>query len=239
MKIKFLVISFIAAFMFFGMQTSKNTIIKNGKYVVKFRLFKTIADTVSISDIEISRPITLAQYKVFLNTIDHSEREQFKPDYRIIKRNYNSVSSYNTISWETYFNSGEFDNYPVLGVTWESAVKYCEWLNQKESLRPTQEKEYEYRLPTPKELVVHFQYFAKKQILTHNYEWTINVYDEAPVSRMEKRQYNAKNDDPLSMKRKTIICTSTSKDKINYVHYDYQNQSNEHTSFRVVKEYKK
>jgi len=32
---------------------------------------------------------------------------------------------------ETYFRSPEFDNYPVVGITWTQASKYCDWLTDR------------------------------------------------------------------------------------------------------------
>lgn len=206
-----------------GAQAPKN-VIMNGTYNVNYNIITTHKKTIEIANIEISQPITLAQYKRFLETKEKEEQANFRPDFRFMKSTYSKDYSYPTITWDDYFHSGKFDNYPVLGVTWENAMNYCEWLNKNSN------GDYEYRLPIPKELLVYFQHFEKKQILTHRSEWTISSYEF--LSILESYKYNATEIDPPVMKRKTIIYT---KQNNNMIRYNYQNCSDEFTSFRIVK----
>lgn len=208
-----------------GVQAPKN-VTMNGTYNVSYNFFKTERETVEVANIEISRPITLAQYKRFLETKGKDEQANFQPDFRVLKSKYSSEYSFPTIKWNNYFHSGKFDNYPVLGVTWENAMNYCEWLNKNSN------GDYEYRLPIPKELLVYFQHFEKKQILTHRSEWTINAYNESFGSILEPFRYDAIETDSPASKRKTIVYTEKTN---TFIRYNYQNCSDEFTSFRIVK----
>jgi len=243
MRIGHLIILFSVVFIFFGAQRPECIAVKSGRYVVKFRLYdETFVDTVSVSNVDICQPVALLQYKEFLKTVNASERSSYLPDYRVINDN-GKPDANNAISWDIYFNSGQFDKYPVVGITWENAVSYCQWLNQKEN---TKDKEYEYRLPYLNELLIYFQHFEKKRILTHRNEWTVNAYDESMLLSILKKEsysytysYDAQPEDSPALKRKAIVYRPNSGGKMNLIHCNYQYQSNEFTSFRIVKEYKK
>lgn len=219
---------FTISIVLFGAQKTSNTVIEGDFTVNYYDGFDCFENKISIEKIEISQPVTLAQYKYFLQS-EKIEEAKFKPDFRVLKSKYSSDFSFPTISWSNYYQSGNFDTYPVLGVTWESAVEYCKWLTKKSS-----DENYEYRLATPKELLVYFQYFAKNQQFTHRSEWTINAYDESYFfnNKMDYYTYDANENDSPALKRKTIIYTSL---KNNILRSNYQDCSDEFTSFRVVK----
>lgn len=78
--------------------------------------------------------VTNADYRAFLNDMPREQRDLFLPDSTI----WAEVRSQE--SWDTYFRSPLFEDYPVIGVTWEQARDYCQSLEKR---LPT-EAEWEY-----------------------------------------------------------------------------------------------
>ena len=63
------------------------------------------------------------------------------------------LKNYGKIKMNEYFNDPHFDAYPVVGITYEQVLKFCEWRTKKVNQLMNQKKnnpsiKLEYRLPT-------------------------------------------------------------------------------------------
>ena len=78
--------------------------------------------------------ITNAQYREYLQSLSPGEREEALPDSTAWS------TSASRADWSTYFYGSNYDDYPVVAVTWQEAADYCE----NESKRLPTEAEWEY-----------------------------------------------------------------------------------------------
>ena len=202
--------------------------------------------------------------------------------------------TYNDPKMKMYFSHGAFAQYPVVGVTWEQAVAFCNW-RTKLYYGTDRVEGIEFRLPTEAE----WEYAARggrEQSLypwggdyvrdskgcylanfkpsragfsddagaatmkvgsfaPNNYglydmagnvaEWTSSAYNPAGNSILSEinpnYQYNAKNDDPLALKRK-VVKGGSWKDIAYFLQcgvktYQYQQESRPYVGFRCVRFY--
>jgi formylglycine-generating enzyme required for sulfatase activity len=66
--------------------------------------------------------------------------------------NWRDASAYNEPLVEYYFRHPAYQDYPIVNITYDAAVKYCEWLTEKYNADPKRQfKKVLFRLPTQKE----------------------------------------------------------------------------------------
>ncbi len=137
-------------------------------------LFHLIGDTSqhridTVAAFQISKQVSYREYKVYLSEIRRDSSELFYllqlPDTNIG----------NPVVRKKYLTSNAYDDFPVLGISWESAMNFCKWktLNEnKDSIR------FIYRLPKCSEWLAANHYLTKNKInndFNKNYaDWLIN-----------------------------------------------------------------
>jgi len=127
--------------------------------------------TIFVDNFWMSNEITNKEFRQFFNQIKNTPNDSMvwfdllslkngimnKP--KIIKVAYSDIfdklmdeSALKTIFGKgDYFTNPKYDNYPVVGVTWEGAKFYCIWLTKEENKklnRQDNEMQMDYRLPT-------------------------------------------------------------------------------------------
>lgn len=196
-----------------------------------------------IKAFEISPQISYKDYKIYLNEIKKdsslSYYESQLPDKRI-----GTAKIYNE-----YITSNKYDNYPVLGISWDNAMNYCKWKtirDNKDSIR------FIYRLPHCSEWLAANQYLNTNKIkndFNKNYaDWLINTFDESNyyIENFETNSfkynyvYFHKPNDPKALKRKLVIGNSFLYQQeyplaANFSYY--ANVGYKQIAFRFVKEY--
>lgn len=125
--------------------------------------------TVSIETFWMSNEITNREFRQFYNQIKNNPNELFswldlsslkkdetsKP--KIIEVKYSEIIDklIDDTAWkavlesEDYFINSKYDDYPVIGVTWEGARYYCIWRTKEENKKLEDKAlQMDYRLPT-------------------------------------------------------------------------------------------
>ena len=162
-----------------------------------------------------------------------------------------------------YFANPAYDDYPVVGVSWEQATAFCRWRTDfllKGMPGASSAEIQPYRLPTE----IEWEYAARgkegnpfpweaKEVKSDKgcfydmagnvAEWTSTVYTEAGVESMSdmnpELRYNAAKEDPYRLKKKSVRGGSW-KDPESMIRsawrsYEYQNQPRSFIGFRCVR----
>lgn len=81
-----------------------------------------------VEEFEISEQVTFKEYKEYLAAIKKDSSEKFYwsqlPDTNI---------STDKKVYTEYITSKEYDDYPVLGISWDNAMNYCKWKTIKDN----------------------------------------------------------------------------------------------------------
>ena len=145
-----------------------------------------------------------------------------------------------------YFSNPAYDDYPVVGVSWEQATAFCRWRTEflVKGLGQTVADVQPYRLPTE----IEWEYAARGKE-GNPFPWeskevkTSTVYTEAGVESMSdmnpELRYNAAIEDPYRLKKKSVRGGSW-KDPESMIRsawrsYEYQNQPRSYIGFRCVR----
>ncbi|MEL7222509.1 MAG: SUMF1/EgtB/PvdO family nonheme iron enzyme [Bacteroidota bacterium] len=123
--------------------------------------------TISTDDFSLSRQISLADYKVFVAAQPVEEQQKHYPDSNITTAN----------AYREYWETDDYNKYPALGISWDSALAYCRWRTLSEQKDGSYT--YYYILPTLKQWLNAFRYLdgkRKKHDLNRDYaDWLFNM----------------------------------------------------------------
>jgi hypothetical protein len=211
-------------------------------------LYKLIGDTTNnyldtVRNFEISDFITYKEYKVYLASMKKDSSTSFYksqlPDTNI---------AFKKEVYEKYINSSEYDNYPVIGISWDNAMNYCKWKTLKENKDSI--KVY-YRLPDCSEWLSAMDFMSNQKIkndFNQNYsDWLMGSRDETTFIYNRKKYnyfpydycYIHRKDDSPALKRKFVIGDSylyqlgRLKDYANFSYHSYNGYRQ--VAFRIVK----
>ncbi len=134
---------------------------------VKQRFVK-IEDNIYVDKFEIS----VKDYKLFLNDKKQKGEDCTNLIYDSTKWT-SGIVNFPALQ-DLYFNHNSYNNYPVVSISYESAVEFCEWLSVKYNSAAGKEyKKIIFRLPTEEEFIkVAGSGFDTEKIF---YPWGINT----------------------------------------------------------------
>jgi hypothetical protein len=115
--------------------------------------------------------ITLGEYKLFLKALRKDSGEV------CYQKHLPSADTYEEEMIAKYRSSKEFDAYPVIGISWDNAQDYCQWIGRKNKDGAA----YDYRLPNVTEWLVLSHSVLREELSVDSLfsEWTGNEMDEA------------------------------------------------------------
>ena len=195
-------------------------------------------ELISNNKLEVSHLIKLKEYKEFLknakNTYHDTIYARLIPDSSLFKKS----------TFARYIDGTEFDNYPVVGVTWEGVDLFCRWKTVSENKGDS--IQYIYRLPTRKEWLAS-KHFVDKMGVPNDFslyfsDWVFDYYDESVYSFSNvvkpDQVYLSKKSYMPALRRKKILGKSYlfQNESMNTTgFYQYSDKSTSCTSFRCVK----
>lgn len=182
----------------FSQNNTKLNLVPKGSFDVTINGNK---QTVTVDNFWMSNEITNKEFRKFFNQVKESPNDSMewidnpsmnngklsKP--KVMKVAYSNILNklMNDTAWKTifenkdYFINPKYDNYPVVGVTWEGANYYCIWRTNEENKKLKGKKEVMqmvYRLPTQYEWEYACSFIASKSISTTNELHPINKGDK-------------------------------------------------------------
>ncbi len=195
---------------------------------------------IKVKSFELSQEqVSLASYKIFLKEIRRDSGEalyqSLLPDTNIGPKDVR----------DEYFNSGKFDAYPIVGISWDNALRYCKWLTVKNNPDSIQ---VVYRLPNLYEYYSAYTYLQSSA--THNSldnlyaDWLMDSMDESAIDYQKEIPFSYiyfhLSSDPPVMKRKNVIGKSfqyslSYLDDYLRLSY-YADHGYRHIGFRIVKD---
>ncbi len=200
-----------------------------------------LADSITTQSFEISPQVLYWEYKKYLAMVKRDSSEAF----------YRSQLPDSTMAlpeiYREYMTDSKYDNYPVVGISWDNALNYLRW----RTINANKDKIYDtiYRLPMMSEWVAAYRYFKThptlKDEMNHDYsDWTMNTKDESIYTfgklhfkDLEYIYFAPASDAPV-MKRKLAVGNSFHfglKHLIEYFGpYYYEFHGYSHISFRYV-----
>lgn len=193
---------------------------------------------IQIPTFEISEFITCKEYKKYLKAIKKDSSESF-----YLSQLPDSSFTIDITGNYQYLNSNEYDNFPILGITWEAAMNYCKWKTLKQNRRKIK---YIYRLPYSSEWIASLYYFNSNNQyhdMNSKYaEWTIGSYDDTIQAFFDKWDLDTFVYDALfieSSYKKVVMGDSylvQQKGYLGSIKFKDKNKGFKDISFRVVKE---
>lgn len=197
----------------------------------------------TIKGFQISNLVTYKEYKEYLSDIKKDSLEAYYQT-QLPDSNIGSIEVRNK-----YINSSEYNNLPVLGISWDNAMNFCKWKTLKENKDSIL---FIYRLPNCSEWLAAYFYLSEHKIkndFNKNYsDWLLNPKYESMLDPQNSSKdlwrlsfiYFHKPNDPLTLKRKIVIGDSYlfQQDKLlNYFNFSYYaTEGYRQVSFRYIKE---
>ena len=192
---------------------------------------------VSIGAFQISHQVSLKEYKEFLYANRNSKNySELMPDSAL----------YSSTSYKEYMQGNNYDDYPVVGVSWNNAMEFCKWKTLKANKGDSIEMIY--RLPTRYEWLAA-KNFLNSKIPDHDLDkcladWTITLpKPPAPISDPDLGpDYSFVDDDENSpLERRKIFMGKAGlfqQPKMSIVGKDiYANSVIPNISFRYILDY--
>lgn len=110
--------------------------------------------------------ITNAQYKLYLNDLQRQGKTEELAISAVNSDLWNSLEGFNQPLVDNYFSHPAYADYPVVNLSYEAAVDYCEWMTQRFN-EQLNEGTIQVRLPTREE----WTYAAKGGLQLATYPW--------------------------------------------------------------------
>lgn len=203
MKMKLMWIFFVIPFAAFSQSLSipAQTIILND-FIPNIVYTHNIK--ISVNKFEISKQVTLKEYKIFLEEMKKDSGDviyqSLLPDTSIAPKKVR----------DEYFNSGKYDDFAVVGISWDNALRYCKWLTVKNNPDTLQTI---CRLPNLYEYFSAYSHLQKSAIpndLNTLYaDWLMDTKDESVAADDNSiplsYYYFHQKSDPNALKRKVVI----------------------------------
>ncbi len=191
-------------------------------------------EEISVEAFEISDFISLGEYKEYLVEI----KKDSSYEYYVSQLPDSSITIQEDVFVE-YLQDPEYENYPVLGISWENAMNYCKWKSLKEN---NGEMKFIYRLPLYPEWLAA-QIYLEKETLEHDFnkhfsDFLLNSYSDKRLREVLDNIYFHKKNDHAYSKRKVVIGNSyrfNNQDDFRILPYSFANKGHRHIGFRIVK----
>lgn len=187
---------------------------------------------------EISEQITYKEYKKYLLAIKKDSSQQF------YDKQLPSFYEANSGILQKYIYSNEFDDRPVIGISYEAAKNYCYW---KTTLDFGNDTSFRYSLPKIAVWLAAFNFLDSTKIKNDFNcdfsDWTTSQYYEGGYNLANWHfdvQFEYKENDPPIMKRKRTIGNSYMRRYHqlypSILNYESALNGSREISFRIVKE---